>query len=80
MEQVKEIAKEQENGKQTAPTHYALPLEVFQEVIKRIISLPYSLKETIEAITSLIDKNVVGISITKTNTDDKQNQTAPEDK
>lgn len=75
---VAEQPKPQENGKQ--PTHFALPVEVFNEILDRISRFPYFLKQQIEGIEELIKANVAGVSITKTNTDDKQDQTAPEGK
>lgn len=70
----------QENGQVKEPqkdsaTHYAIPVPVFQDVLRRIIGLPYFLRETIEAITTLLEKNTVPITV-KTNTNDQENQTA----
>jgi len=72
--------KSLENGKQFEPTHYALPVDAFDSMLKRIHSFPYAFARQIQEIEELIKSNVVGVSITKTNTNDKQNQTTPESK
>lgn len=60
-------------AQQAMPTHFALPIDTFNEVLELIGRFPYLYKLQIEKIEKLIKDNALGVSLTKTNTDDKQN-------